>query len=370
MKHTLAFGGILTVSSTVLHAFRLRLLKLLLICGSTSIALIWLFEGSAGRVSPIDRVAYPAMLVIFAACSIMLLVRPNWLEVMERLSFATFALYVILHAQPITLAGVSTYTDASLAQWFPLVYTAAFFFFETRQAVIVSILVYLSVLGPNLFDTLLQGSAPWSSDSGLLLVNMLCSHPVYIVTLSGIARLKTHLVQARAQADAMNAAANIDYLTGVANRRATAHVLQQALTRAQELGEMLSVILLDIDHFKQINDTFGHDVGDQVLIEVAGTLRQHLRAADRLGRWGGEEFIIVANAIGDDEAAALAERLRAAVATHSYFKVGRITLSLGVATSKAYDTPEVLVKRADAALYQAKQGGRNRVKVAPASANL
>jgi diguanylate cyclase (GGDEF)-like protein len=369
MKQTLAASDILTALPSVLHAFRLRLLKLLLTCGCASIALIWLFEGAAGRVSTIDRIAYPALLVIFAVCGMMLFIQPKQLELLERVCFATFAIYVTVHAQPIALADLSTYANASLAQWFPLVYTAAFFFLPTRHAVIISILIYLSVLVPNLVAALLQGPPQWSSDFGLLLVNVFCSHPVYIVTLSGIARLKTYLVQSKAQADAMSAAANIDYLTGVASRRAAAHVLQQALRYAQEQGEMLSVILLDIDHFKRINDTFGHDVGDRVLIEVAGTLRQHLRGADILGRWGGEEFIIVATAVGNDRAVELAERLRTLVATHSYVQVGRVTLSLGIATSRSYDTPEGLVKRADAALYQAKQRGRNRVEVVPSLTN-
>ena len=370
MKTLLAFGGIPATSSTILYAFRLRLLKLLLICGSLSIALVWLFESARGLVTPMDQVAYPLMLVIFVVCGVILLLRPSQLERMERLSFATFALYIVLHAQPAGLSGLSTYADASLAQWFPLVYTAAFFFLETRHAIQVSILIFLSVMIPHLIHILWQAPAAQSSDHTLLLVNMLCSHPVYIVTLSGIARLKTHLVQARTHADALNAAANLDYLTGVANRRAITHVLQQELARAQEVDVRLSVILLDVDYFKQINDTFGHDVGDQLLIEMTGTLRQHLRTTDTLGRWGGEEFIIVANTTDSDEAAALAERLRGIVAAHSYLQGEQITISLGVATSTSYDIPESLVKRADSALYQAKQGGRNCVRVAPALVNV
>jgi diguanylate cyclase (GGDEF)-like protein len=369
MKPFIAFGGIPTTSSTVLHAFRLRLLKLLLICGSLSIALIWLFESAAGLISPMDRVAYPVILVIFVACGIVLIVRPSHLERMERLSFATFATYIVLHAQPLEFAGTSIYTDASLAQWFPLVYTAAFFFLETYHAVQASILIYLSVMIPNLIHILWQAPLAPSSHNTLLLVNMLCSHPVYIVTLSGIARLKTHLVQARTHADALNAAANLDYLTGVANRRAITHVLQQGLARAQDIEEGLSVILLDVDYFKQINDTFGHAVGDQVLIEMTGALRQHLRTTDTLGRWGGEEFIIVAHATGSEEAASLAERLREIISTHSNFQTGQMSISLGVATSAPDDIPESLVKRADGALYQAKQGGRNCVRVAPAWVN-
>jgi diguanylate cyclase (GGDEF)-like protein len=361
MKSTFALDDTPTVSSRVLRAFRLRLLKLLLACGSASIALLWLFEGAAGRVAPVDRFAYPVLLSVFVLCGALLFIRPQWLELCEQLCFAIFALYMIAHAQPVALVGFSTYVNASLAQWFPLVYAAAFFFLSTRQAIIVSVLIYLALLLPNLGYMLLHQSASWSDDFGLLLVNIFCSHPVYIVTLSGIARLKVYLVQSKAQAEAMSAAANIDYLTGVANRRAVAQLLQQALARAQRQGDTVSVILLDIDHFKQINDTFGHDVGDQVLIEVAATLRQCLEAPTMVGRWGGEEFIVVATAAAEQRAVELAERLRSLVAAHRYAPVALVTMSLGVATSRPSDTPETLVKRADAALYQAKRHGRNRV---------
>jgi diguanylate cyclase (GGDEF)-like protein len=136
------------------------------------------------------------------------------------------------------------------------------------------------------------------------------------------------------------------------------------LEQRNGLEELVSVVLLDIDHFKTINDTFGHDIGDNVLIEVSALLKGQLRAADTLGRWGGEEFLIVANSTDAAEVNRMAERLRAALAGHEFPHAGQITASFGVATSLPHDTPESLVKRADQALYQAKQGGRNRVEAA------
>jgi diguanylate cyclase (GGDEF)-like protein len=344
--------------------FRLRLLKLLLLCGSGAIGLIWVFEAWTNRVSSIDRVAYPTMIAIFSAACIALVVRPGTLKQVERLCFVTFAAYMVLHAQPSALAGVDIYNLASLAQWFPLIYAAAFFFLDTRQAMLVSGLVYLSLLVPYGANLMFDRAALWESDRALLMLNVFCSHPVYIVTLSGIARLKTHVMQARAHADALHIAASVDYLTGVANRRTAAHLLQQALIDAQARGAVVSIILLDIDHFKLINDTFGHDVGDEVLRQVAATLQRRLRSSDTLGRWGGEEFIVVAGATSANEAAQLAEQLRALVASHEFQQVSQVTASFGVASSLLHDTPEALVKRADEALYLAKQDGRNRIEAA------
>lgn len=349
--------------STVLHAFRLRLLKLLLCCGIAAISLIWFFEASTARLAPIDRVAYPTMIAIFSLSCLPLFVQPGMLEPIERVSFATFAIYIVVHAQPVLLAEMDTYTLASLAQWFPLVYTAAFFFLGTRRAILVSTLIYLSVLVPYAVELILRDPTLWASDHGLLMFNMICSHPVYIVTLSGIAMLKTQITQARAHADVLHVAASVDYLTGIANRRTVSRLLQCVVDQTHKAQALVSVILIDIDHFKVINDTFGHAIGDMVLVQVCAILQAHVRPSDMLGRWGGEEFLIVANATDTAEAMQMAERLRAVVATHTFEQVGQVAASFGVATSLRYDTPESLVKRADEALYRAKQGGRNRVEV-------
>jgi diguanylate cyclase (GGDEF)-like protein len=358
----------LAVQPTTLHTLRLHLLKLLLLCGSCAITFLWFVEAGAARLSPIDRFSYPFMIAIFLVCCSMLFLRPSVLEHIERLSFATFAIYIVVHGQPVLLASMASYEFASLTQWFPLVYTAAFFFLNTRQAILVSVLVYLSIMLPYGIGLIIGDSALWTSDRGLLMMNIVCAHPVYIVILSGIATLKTHVMQAGVYAGVLREVANIDYLTGVANRRAASHLLQGALERAHAGGAVMSVILLDIDHFKLINDTFGHDVGDKVLIQMPTILQEHLRASDMLGRWGGEEFVIVTNETDTAEATHMAERLRAQVASYEFAQVGQRTASFGVATSISGDTPESLMKRADQALYLAKQGGRNRVEVAFAHA--
>jgi diguanylate cyclase (GGDEF)-like protein len=353
-----------TLTPPILRAFRLRLLKLLLCCGAGALVLVWFFEACTAGVAPIDRVAYPAMISIFSLSCLLLFARPSLLEHVERASFATFASYLVLHAQPVLFTDADRYTLASLAQWFPLVYTAGFFFLGTRRAILVSALIYLSVSVPYAVDLISHDPSSWTPDRELLMFNLICSHPVYIVTLSGIAKLKTHVTQARAHADILYAAASVDYLTGVANRRTVSNLLQHALDQPYNSSAAVSVILLDIDHFKSVNDQFGHAIGDMVLVQVCSILQGQLRASDMLGRWGGEEFLIVAFSTEAAEAAQMAERLRTVIAKHSFEQVGQLAASFGVATSLPYDTPESLVKRADEALYVAKQGGRNRVEVA------
>jgi diguanylate cyclase (GGDEF)-like protein len=160
-----------------------------------------------------------------------------------------------------------------------------------------------------------------------------------------------------------------DGLTRLPNRRAFDEGLREMFARMERLGESGSLLMIDIDHFKQINDTHGHAAGDDVLRAVAQTMASDVRLVDRVFRIGGEEFAAILS--GGDAAAALttAERLRQAVAGARVAVKGRdlsATVSIGVAWATAGAEPATLVEAADAALYRAKQEGRNRVVVSGA----
>jgi len=162
--------------------------------------------------------------------------------------------------------------------------------------------------------------------------------------------------------------ATIDSLTGVNNRRNYLELTQMEIRRAQRYRNQLSLIMLDIDHFKKINDTYGHSAGDLVLTELGSICRQEMRESDIIGRLGGEEFAITLTQSGQEEALALAERLRAVVSQRSVkIEEGefRFTASFGVAwMSPGEEDLKPLLDRADRALYEAKKSGRNRVRAA------
>jgi two-component system, cell cycle response regulator len=164
--------------------------------------------------------------------------------------------------------------------------------------------------------------------------------------------------------------AQVDALTGLANRRTTAERLQQELLRAERTSGAVSVALCDVDHFKGVNDVYGHNVGDEVLRRVADTLGGYVRQVDVAGRWGGEEFLVVLPDASEAGGRVVAERLRAAIASMDSCPEGppEVTMSIGVATYRAGDSPDALVDRADTALYRAKERGRNRVEVATVEA--
>ncbi|GIW00111.1 sensor domain-containing diguanylate cyclase [Roseiflexus sp.] len=164
----------------------------------------------------------------------------------------------------------------------------------------------------------------------------------------------------------------LDPLTGIGNRRFIESNTHSRLEELRRYGWPFGVILADIDHFKAINDTFGHLVGDDVLKMVAHTLAHNVRAFDAVGRWGGEEFAIVAQNVSAGMLLVLAERLRALVEQSTLFIGARnvhVTISLGAAIAHPDDTPLGLLDRADHLLYQSKQNGRNCVssEAAPSS---
>lgn len=164
-------------------------------------------------------------------------------------------------------------------------------------------------------------------------------------------------------------AATTDPLTGIMNRRAFLAALDIEQSRSERQGYPMALLLLDVDHFKAINDTYGHAVGDHVLAAVAGLLAAEVRKTDFVGRWGGEEFVVLLSGADEPGARIGAERIRAAIeAMQIQEENGRLVpvrVSIGVSCLEVKDTAEVLIGRADHAMYQAKSAGRNRVMVAP-----
>jgi two-component system cell cycle response regulator len=176
--------------------------------------------------------------------------------------------------------------------------------------------------------------------------------------------LQEQIVSTREQ---LRVQATHDALTGLLNRRAILETLEKELARSTREGTPLSVIMADLDHFKRINDTYGHLVGDAVLREAALRIQAAMRVYDAVGRYGGEEFLVVSPGCGLPEAAEQAERLRKRIskaAVHGRDSAIAVTMSLGVVTATAeVRQPGDLLRLADDALYAAKHGGRDRVEV-------
>jgi diguanylate cyclase (GGDEF)-like protein len=175
--------------------------------------------------------------------------------------------------------------------------------------------------------------------------------------------LKQAREQAIEQAAEAQKLAKTDPLTGLANRRATIDWLKSMMTCSLEIDEPLAVLMFDIDHFKQINDTHGHQTGDEVLCKIGEIARAQIRAEDLVGRIGGEEFVCILSGVSGREARGLAQRLCRAIADGTkQAKCPAATISIGLAVLRPGDTVETLLRRSDAALYEAKENGRNQVR--------
>lgn len=162
--------------------------------------------------------------------------------------------------------------------------------------------------------------------------------------------------------------ATTDQLTGQANRGRFVEICGNEIRRIERNGQPLSLVMLDIDHFKRVNDFHGHLAGDSILAGLSALVAKAIRSTDLLARWGGEEFVLLLPDTAVPGAAEVAEKVRARIAEHSFPTVGRVTLSFGVAGYRPGDDLEILLKRADNALYEAKRTGRDRVCVEPMEA--
>lgn len=154
-----------------------------------------------------------------------------------------------------------------------------------------------------------------------------------------------------------------DHLTGLHNRQSIDQLWEREIQRSVRYGDVFSVLLIDIDHFKRVNDNYGHLVGDELLFQFAQLLQEVSRDTDHVGRWGGEEFVVLIPNTNLSSAVLMAEKIRETIDSFNFTTVGRITVSIGLATYRNGMNQDDLFSVADAALYRAKAQGRNRVEV-------
>lgn len=232
-----------------------------------------------------------------------------------------------------------------------------------------------------------KGQLEYCCKDGSTLWTEVMAHPVVsegrLLEIIGVTRdisehkrLVTELQQAKEATEKANQAllvanaelakiATTDPLTGAWNRRHFLDVAEQMRAQARRYKTNLSLLILDIDHFKPINDQHGHQIGDQVLMELTRLIKSELREADIFARWGGEEFVLLVPHCHAMEAVQMAEKLRLCVAAHPFAAIGSLTISIGAAELQFNESIDSLFKRGDVALYAAKAAGRNTVRLCP-----
>ena len=339
-----------------------RILLSLFAAGMLAVGILWLFEAHYALLDATCRLIYPAMIVILAASAAMLYRWPQTIFVARWIALLATSALIYAQYMPALWGAplVGNYAFISAQMWLPLPYAIALLMLERRQALFAVSTLFALIAASSIER--LAGSYSVASTDTALMVNLLTSHIVVLACLSGLVVFKDALVKADADSLQLVEQASTDPLTGLANRRHGMERLRHAV-RSHRAGRPSAVLLCDIDHFKNINDHFGHDAGDRVIRHVASVLRASTRSADTVIRWGGDEFLIVVPEISEPALRDFAERL----CTHTAQALtlddeGSVTpsLSIGVATALNAEQPADWVRRADAALYQAKAAGRNR----------
>ncbi|MFC4638962.1 GGDEF domain-containing protein [Deinococcus hohokamensis] len=342
------------------EAWRRQIYLLAIAFGAPVLVLVWVLQLGHPAPDPFVVYGHPALLAMCGWATVWLR-RGGALQRAERVVFLCNVTAVLAQ----TFMGVLTsprpvLDTASPAYWMLVaVSILSFLMFGRRGAIRLTAGLYL--LGVAL---------PWAAlawrglnverPPELLRVQLTCG--AILALLCALAWYRERFEHERGERLLQERLANADPLTGLPNRRALYPAIEVLLqqVRADTPG---SLLLVDIDHFKRINDTFGHNVGDQTLQAVASLLRAALRESDQVGRWGGEEFLVVLPGVAGPAALEVGRRLQDLVARQPHPGAGHLTVSIGVTECRAADTLESGVARADEALYQAKAAGRNRVEV-------
>ena len=222
------------------------------------------------------------------------------------------------------------------------------------EAAIMEALAYFGYTQISLATALLDAAA----------LSLVIAPPLYWLVLRPLRREFERRLEAEVMAQDMGRLAITDALTRIMNRRGITVSLLDAMAQSERYSAPLTVVMADIDHFKLVNDEYGHKAGDKVLAAAAGIFADALRMPDKVGRYGGEEFLMVLPHTTLAHGRKIAERIRAAAAAHK-FDIGqknvRLTVSLGLAQFRKGEDLEQLISRVDKALYEAKAGGRNLV---------
>jgi len=252
----------------------------------------------------------------------------------------------------------------TVAPWLSASLIAMAIIFPPRRATWLACGIYLVALSMGLAYLLICGLGGVQPVLFRPLAHIFLANAVLLCFLSYAGHMGEQYLRTRHLALSLRTEAYTDPLLGIPNRRALILLMRERITLAEAGLNAGVLIMFDLDHFKEVNDTYGHDTGDRVLQAVARAVQQALRSTDRFGRWGGDEFLVLADVADVDQANALAQRLRDAVRDQLGFRFWRVTISQGVAAYQPGDTVESWVKRADTALYQAKVAGRNQVVIA------
>jgi diguanylate cyclase (GGDEF)-like protein len=300
------------------------------------------------NLNQVDQWAIPILALLLLIDFIILISFFPLIRFFELLILVVFSLY---HVMKFFIFTHIIHEPDFYMLWSPLYFIFIFIALHTQKGFIYSLFIYIITV------------IMWVSHNDFHKMNLInqlfISNICYIIVLYYFQRIFSIF----AESEMLKRFAYEDSLTSIGNRRMLDFWINNEITKTKEQHTTFSIIYFDIDHFKRINDTFGHETGDLVLQELVSIVNNNIRTGDYFGRWGGEEFLVIVKNQDATQTEQLADRLRSIIANHNFATVGTVTTSFGITTYKENDTIQTILRRADKALYTAKENGRNKVDV-------
>jgi diguanylate cyclase (GGDEF)-like protein len=328
------------------------LLLLTILCFS----LIWLIDASSGIIVAFDAISYPICISSFFIIYVLSRTQKVSDELLHLMTYIIVAGYLISSSIWHHMAANGLFSNA--AQWLGLNYVIAYLFLEIKKAVPTTIIVFLITLTGHFI--VLIPNYPISDTLGVLL-NIAVAHLVYICLLWTVLKMRINSAKSHERADILERYAHLDSLTQILNRRGLEQAFQTIEQNYQNHQQRYAIMIIDIDHFKRINDQYGHLAGDQVLTMCVSNLNQLLRSEDILGRWGGEEFVVLTTNQPNSQVFAYAEEMRKVINLIQIANTEYISASIGIGYSDEAEFSIDVFRIADSNLYTAKHTGRNKV---------
>ena len=331
------------------------LFRRLIVFASACFLAIWLIDSTSGIISPFDAVSYPTCTLGFAIIYFLSITKVVKDQYLHLATYFIVAGYLI--GSSIWHHSASNGLFSNAAQWLGLNYVIAYLFLELRKAVFITVLAFVVTIVGH-FVVLIQHYS--MKDTLGVVLNIGVAHIVYIVLLWAVIKLRTSKEEAQKKVSLLENYAYIDPLTHLLNRRGLEKVSKELEIELSLEDRDYAILLLDIDHFKYVNDQYGHLRGDEVLKKVASLLTRIARPQDILGRWGGEEFVVfIPNGSGE----LILEHANLIRQSINDLNLGElsVTISIGVGYSHSGNDITDTFRLADRHLYAAKEAGRNRV---------
>lgn len=319
---------------------------------------VWGLHAINGTLIGFDQSIYP-FFAFFCLLSLALfkIYGTGFLSLFENTGFGLCFVYYLSQFILEIKAGIgnSELDFRNFLLWIAILYTFAFLIFSLRKALWLSLFYIFCIAVAGTYYCIVKWGAAGLGNDILMLTQIYGSGLTYVSLLYAIAKLKEKFIESEIQSGLLSSLANTDMLTGAFSRHKVEKILDYYIANINIHKKPLSVMLLDLDKLKRINDIHGHHAGDYALRRTVEILKSNLRDNDCLGRIGGDEFLLICPNTDLDNAVLLAQRLENAVSITEFDNIGKITISIGVATYQQGDTSPLLINRADVKMYDIKK---------------